>query len=139
MRYLRIILFNPFVPIAPFLYPLKTSENRKVFFFFHGVEKGCIVNEWVKLNVYKTFRRHPGSLLDFIHTFYLFPVSNRLTHESNCLSTDLKDHNHSENKYRTPRKKLLPQNFGNITRFASFKSISSLKIEISGQPTPSKK
>ena len=22
---------NPFVPIAPFLYPLKTSENRKVF------------------------------------------------------------------------------------------------------------
>ena len=23
--------FNPFVPNAPFLYPLKTSENRKVF------------------------------------------------------------------------------------------------------------
>ena len=22
---------NPFVPNAPFLYPLKTSENRKVF------------------------------------------------------------------------------------------------------------
>ena len=23
--------FNPFVPNAPFLYPLKTSENRKLF------------------------------------------------------------------------------------------------------------
>ena len=23
--------FNPFVPNAPFLYPSKTSENRKVF------------------------------------------------------------------------------------------------------------
>ena len=38
---------NPFVPIAPFLYPLKTSENRKVFWCFQGVEKGCIGNEWV--------------------------------------------------------------------------------------------
>ena len=27
----RIVLINPFVPNAPFLYPLKTSENRKVF------------------------------------------------------------------------------------------------------------
>ena len=25
------LLFNPFVPNAPFLYPLKTSENLKVF------------------------------------------------------------------------------------------------------------
>ena len=25
------IAINPFVPSAPFLYPLKTSENRKVF------------------------------------------------------------------------------------------------------------
>ena len=32
--------FNPFVLNAPFHYPLKTSENRKV-------EKGCIGNEWV--------------------------------------------------------------------------------------------
>ena len=33
---------NPFVPSAPFLYPMKTSENRK------GVEKGYIGDEWVK-------------------------------------------------------------------------------------------
>ena len=24
-------IFNPFIPNAPFLYPLKTSENRKIF------------------------------------------------------------------------------------------------------------
>ena len=40
--------FNPFVPNALFLYPLKISENSKVFFCFPGVEKGCIGNEWVK-------------------------------------------------------------------------------------------
>ena len=39
--------FNPFVPNAPFLYPLKISWNRKVFWCFQGVEKGCIGNEWV--------------------------------------------------------------------------------------------
>ena len=31
--------------LAPFLYPLKTSENRKV------VEIGCTGNEWVKNNI----------------------------------------------------------------------------------------
>ena len=36
------ILFNPFFPNATFFYPLKTSENRKVFQCFQGVEKGCI-------------------------------------------------------------------------------------------------
>ena len=41
---------NPFVPNAPFLYPLKTSEKLKVFWCFQGVEKGCIGNEWVKMN-----------------------------------------------------------------------------------------
>ena len=39
---------NPFVPNAPFLYPLKTSENLTAFWFFHGVEDGCTGNEWVK-------------------------------------------------------------------------------------------
>ena len=41
-----MISFNPFVPNAPFLYLLKTSENHKVF-CFQGVDKGCIGNEWV--------------------------------------------------------------------------------------------
>ena len=39
---------NPFVPNAPFLYPLKISENREVFRCFQGEEKGCIGNKWVK-------------------------------------------------------------------------------------------
>ena len=30
--------FNPFVPNAPFLYPLKTSENLTVFLFLGGRE-----------------------------------------------------------------------------------------------------
>ena len=38
---------NPFVPNAPFFYPLKTSENRKVFLYFQEIEKGCIVNKLV--------------------------------------------------------------------------------------------
>ena len=38
---------NAFGPNAPFLYPLKKSENLKVFLCFQGVEKECIGNEWV--------------------------------------------------------------------------------------------
>ena len=41
---------NPFVPNATFLYPLKTLENRKVFWCFQGVEKACTRNEWVQPN-----------------------------------------------------------------------------------------
>ena len=42
------ININPFVLNAPFLYPLKTSENLTAFWCFQGIEKGCIGNEWVK-------------------------------------------------------------------------------------------
>ena len=42
------LTFNPFDPNVPFLYSLKTSENRKIFWYFQGVEKGCTANEWVK-------------------------------------------------------------------------------------------
>ena len=48
-------LLNTFVSNAPFLYSLKTSVDRKVFWCFPGVEKGCIGNKWVNketLNVY---------------------------------------------------------------------------------------
>ena len=49
--------FNSFVPNAPFLYPLVTSKNlvksknRKAFWCFQGVEKGCIGNKWVNMEV----------------------------------------------------------------------------------------
>ena len=49
----RNYALNPFVPNAPFPYPLKTSENCKVFWCFQVVEKRCIVNKWLKgLNIY---------------------------------------------------------------------------------------
>ena len=38
---------NLFASNAPFLYPLKTSENHKVSWSFEGIEKWCIGNEWV--------------------------------------------------------------------------------------------
>ena len=44
----RLYLFNPSLPSAPFLYPIKT-ENLTVFRCFHGVEKGCIGEKWVKV------------------------------------------------------------------------------------------
>ena len=31
--------FNPFIPNAPFFYPLKTSENLTVFLYFQWVER----------------------------------------------------------------------------------------------------
>ena len=40
---------NPFVPNAPFLYPLKKSENRMIFWCFQGAEEGCIKNKRVNL------------------------------------------------------------------------------------------
>ena len=57
---------DPFVPNAPFLYPLKTSENRKVFWCFQGVEKVCIGNKWVKesgnqkfSDVFREYKKRP--------------------------------------------------------------------------------
>ena len=52
LKWKMLITFNPFVSNAPFLYPLKTSENRKVLWCFQGVKKGCIGNKWVKILCY---------------------------------------------------------------------------------------
>ena len=46
----RNLIFNSFVPITPFVYLLKTSENLTVFWYFQELEKGCIGNEWVNLS-----------------------------------------------------------------------------------------
>ena len=43
-----IAIVNPFFPNAPFLYPLKILESRKVFWCFQGVEKRCIGSKWVQ-------------------------------------------------------------------------------------------
>ena len=47
LRRLGWWLINPFVPNAPFLYALKTSETFTVFWYFQRVEKRYIGNEWV--------------------------------------------------------------------------------------------
>ena len=62
--------FNPFVPSAPFLYPLKTLENRKVFWCFQGVEKKCIGNEWVNrlLSQRQHFPKHHTEYKTIIKT-----------------------------------------------------------------------
>ena len=62
--YMFQMMLNAFVPNAPFLLPLKTSENLTVFWCFQGVEKGCIGNElaksvlvvWYTLPIYLFFR-----------------------------------------------------------------------------------
>ena len=41
-------MVKPFVSNAPFLYPMKTSENHTVFWCFQRVEKGCIGNKLIK-------------------------------------------------------------------------------------------
>ena len=46
-----VLAFNPFVPDAPALYPLKASENLKVFWRFQGLEKGCTANKWVNISI----------------------------------------------------------------------------------------
>ena len=40
---------NPSAPNAPFLYPLKSSVNLKVFWCFQGLEKECIGKKWDKI------------------------------------------------------------------------------------------
>ena len=45
---LIFFMFNPFIPNAPFLHPLKTLENILVYWCFQAVERGCIGNRWVK-------------------------------------------------------------------------------------------
>ena len=47
--YIRCLI-NSLVPNAPFLYPLKISENLTVFSCFQGVEKGWIGNKRVKVD-----------------------------------------------------------------------------------------
>ena len=61
---------NPFVPNAPFLYPLKTSENSKVFRCFEGVEKRCIGNKWVKVNALLLLSNCANNLGNTIYCCY---------------------------------------------------------------------
>ena len=48
---INFIFSNTFVPNTPLLYPLKISENLKVFWCFQGVKKRCIGNKWVNMKL----------------------------------------------------------------------------------------
>ena len=63
---------NRFVPNAPFHYPLKTSENRNVFWCFQGEEKGCIRNNGSKFTNIASFSREISVSLkwQFFNTFF---------------------------------------------------------------------
>ena len=76
-------------PMHPFSIPLKTSETRKAFWCFQGVEKGCAGNEWVKLYVSSIsssnskclvhwFRRAMFIELNLIHQIRLTFVHSRV-------------------------------------------------------------
>ena len=54
-----MFFLNPFVPNAPVLYPLKTQENRKVFWRLQGVEKGCTEKKWVNNHAEKPKYKFP--------------------------------------------------------------------------------
>ena len=43
---LNVFILNPFAPNAPFFYPLKTSENRKV--------NMCYINLTPTVNIYRS-------------------------------------------------------------------------------------
>ena len=64
-----LFTFNLFVCSAPFLYPLKTSENLQVFWCFQGVEKGCIGNKWVNKEIFKGKLFYPREYTGLLKTF----------------------------------------------------------------------
>ena len=67
-------LLNPFVPSASFLYPLKTTENHKVFLSFQEVEKeGALGTNGLGFNLGTLKLVWPKSLYRFISTlnFYI--------------------------------------------------------------------
>ena len=56
-----IIIMNPFIPNAPFFYPLKTSEK----------EKGCIGNKWLNNN---------DIIRKYIYIYFSFPIFQSVSH-----------------------------------------------------------
>ena len=71
-------MVKPFVPNAPFLYPLKTSENRQIFRCFQRVEKGCIENKWIKIKAnINTFQSNPSKHFNVVSTFLLVDATSR--------------------------------------------------------------
>ena len=69
---------NPFVPNAPFLYPLKTSENRKIFWCIQGIEKECLEKKWVNQEN-QSFYECTNSFIYFIEVLNSIESTNDTT------------------------------------------------------------
>ena len=71
MKY--FLVFNLFIPNSYFFNPLKTSENRNIFWCFQGVKKGWIGNKWVNVSIHNSqcARSH------FIWSSAYFPVDTQ--------------------------------------------------------------
>ena len=103
-----MLSINLFVPNAPFRYPLKTSENRMVFWCFQVgflmFSKGWIGSKWVKIHTYLGY------------TYWgLFRYDTHNVHE-NCPIFEIP----------YPLDKLLPKFFHTL----------DLERSISNEPTP---
>ena len=91
------ITINAFVPNAPSLNPLRTSESLTVFWCFRGVEKGCIGNKWVntilyiRIMLFLLFYLLPLMLLllKLQHRFKLL-LTIKETHSTHLISLNLK-------------------------------------------------
>ena len=59
---------NPFVPNAPFLYPLKTLQNLTVFYKFRGQRKGALETNGLNLVHFSAIHCSDVSIVDF-HQF----------------------------------------------------------------------
>ena len=70
-RFASLGKFNPHVPNAPFLYPLRISQNHRVLWCFQRIEKGCTANEWAKLTKYNPGDQFTSKVSQGESSFYL--------------------------------------------------------------------
>ena len=80
---------NPFASNAPFLYPLKISQNLTVFWFFQGFKKGCIGNKYVNqqslARLLTSHWRNSSTVVGTILQHSLAPLLNSVWHGSSSV------------------------------------------------------
>ena len=79
---------KPFFPNAPFLYPLKTTENLSDILCFQGVAKGCIGIKWVNSRQNIQDRKDSHHYLSLCYMLVFIPslLPESRTHEHFTLS-----------------------------------------------------
>ena len=69
-------IIKPFVPNTPFIYPLKSSGNREVFYCLQGVKEGYKGKKWVNRMILYDIAT---SIQTIPAGNYMFKVNNRNT------------------------------------------------------------